>query len=96
MPRVALRPGSRPRRPLSAATERAMEVQVALRELRTTTHPLWEAAVASGNGLLMAECKALAQTLRIANRQAQRAAAIADGLAVCADGLFEPGHGRAA
>lgn len=96
MPRVAANPGSRPRRPQSAVVEHAMEVQVGLRALRSSTHPLWESAIASGNGLLMAECKALAGTLRIANRQAQRIAAIADGLVVCADGLFEPGHGAAA
>lgn len=78
------------------AVEHAMEVQVGLRALRKSTHPLWESAVASGNGALVAECHALAMTLRVANRQAQRIAAIADGLLACPDGLFEPGHGAAA
>jgi hypothetical protein len=85
MPRIAANPGSRPRQPLSAATEAAMEVQVGLRALRSLTHPLWESAVASGNGLLVTECHALAMTLRVANQQAQRVAAIADGLVVGAD-----------
>lgn len=75
--------------------ERAMEVQVAIRDLRSATHPLWEAAVASGNWSVMAECKALAATLKVAAGQARRIASLAEP-GVCADGLLEPGHGVAA
>jgi hypothetical protein len=60
------------------AVEHAMEVQVSLRALRSATHPLWEAAVATGDADLIAECHALAQTLRVANVQARRIAALAE------------------
>ena len=79
------------------AVERAMEVQVAIRGLRSATHPLWEAAVASGNWSVIAECKALAATLKVAATQARRIAALAEpGANECADGLHRIGHGRAA
>jgi hypothetical protein len=79
------------------AVERAMEVQVAIRELRTTTHPLWEAAVASGNWTVIAECKALAATLKVAAAQARRIASLAEPSVMdCSEGLRRTGHGRAA
>lgn len=62
-----------------------MEVQARLRTLRSATHPLWEAAVATGDGALISECHALAQTLRVANVQARRIA-----------GLAEPDHAEVA
>lgn len=74
----------------------AMEAQVGLREFRRSRARLFEAALQSGNHAAVAEAHALAATLRIAEKQARRLAGIADGLITCADGLFEPGHGRAA
>lgn len=74
--------------------ERAMEVQVALRSMRTHTHPLYEAAVATGNWTLLAECRALAATLKVAALQTRRIAGMAE--TACADGVEAPGHGRAA
>lgn len=77
--------------------ERAMECQVAIRELRSATHPLWEAAVASGNWAVMAEAKALAATLKTAAGQARRIAGLAEPSFVdCSEGLRRTGHGRAA
>lgn len=81
-----------PRR--TPTVELAMEAQVAIRELRSATHPLWESAVASGDWSVIAEVKALAATLKIAAGQARRIAALAEP-GVCADGLFEIGHGKA-
>lgn len=82
-------------RPMVLA-EQAMETTSLIRELRRQTAPLFEAAMRSGNGAAMAEAHALASTFRVAERQAKRIAGIADGLVVCADGLWEPGHGAAA
>lgn len=74
----------------------AMEAQVSLRTLRRDLAPLWEAALRSGNAAAIAEAKHVADSVRIAEKQAKRLAGIADGLVTCADGLFEPGHGAAA
>ncbi len=79
----------------SPLVDRAMETQVALRDLRRVTVPLWEAAVASGNWTAMSEAKALAATLRSATLQCRRIAGLADGIA-CPDGFGLAGHGRAA
>lgn len=77
--------------------EHAMEAQVAIRELRTATHPLWLSAVASGNWTVIAECKALAATLKVAAAQARRIAALAEpGVNECADGVRAMNHGAAA
>lgn len=72
-----------------------METQVAIRDLKRATAPLFEAAVASGNWHAMAEAKALAATLHGASLQARRIAGIADGIE-CPDGLDRPTHGKAA
>jgi hypothetical protein len=75
--------------------EQAVEFQVALRDLRrTSAAPLWEAAIASGDWGQLADAKALDGALRIAERIAKRMAGRVN--AACADGLLEPGHGRAA
>jgi len=77
--------------------ERAMEVQVAIRDLRSATHPLYEAALASNDWNLLAECRALSATLKAAAHIARRIARFAEpGPRECADGLLEPGHGAAA
>lgn len=76
--------------------EHSMEFQAELRSLRAITHPMWLEACRTGNYALMSEVKAIAATLRVAQHQAQRIAAIAEAPGVCADGLFEPGHGKAA
>lgn len=76
------------------AVEHAIETQVALRALRSATHPLWEAAIATGNWSLIAEVKALAATLKVANTQARRIAGLAE--TACPDQLVGLGHGRAA
>lgn len=79
------------------AVERAMEAQVAIRALRSQTHPLYEAAIATGNWTLIAECRALAATLKVAATQARRIAGLAEpGANECADGMRQIGHGRAA
>ena len=96
MPRAAANPGSRPRSPRNAVVEQAMEFQLHLDTVRGLTHPLFEAAIRTGDGALISECQALAKTLKAAHIQVRRIAGIADGLVVCADGLFEPGHGAAA
>ena len=74
----------------------AMEAQVALRDTRRGMAPMYESALRSGNVSLIAEAKAVADSLRVAERQAKRLAGMADGLITCADGLWEPGHGAAA
>lgn len=74
----------------------AMEAQVALRDTRRRMAPMYESALRSGNVYAIAEAKAVAESIRVAERQAKRLAGIADGLITCADGLFEPGHGAAA
>lgn len=77
--------------------EHAMEAQVGIRALRSATHPLWEAAIATGNWTLISEVKALAGTLKVAAAQARRIAALAEPSEhECADGIREPGHGKAA
>lgn len=86
----------RPYQPRSAVVENAMECQLELDVLRSMTHPLYEAAVKTGRGDVIGECQALSRTLKSAHLQLRRIAGLADGLVVCADGLFEPGHGAAA
>lgn len=82
-------------KPISLA-EHAMEAVADLRETRRRMAPLYEAALRSSNAAAISEAKHVAESIRIAERQSRRLAGIADGLVVCADGLFEPGHGRAA
>lgn len=77
-------------------TEHAMDAQSILRETRRRMAPMYEAALRSHNVAAIAEAKAVAESIRIAERQSKRLAGIAEGLLVCADGLFEPGHGAAA
>lgn len=81
-------------RPVSA-TEHAMEVQARIRRLRKDTAPMFEAALATGDFVVLAETHALAETLRVAQLQAKRLAGLADAIG-CADGIRRPGHGRAA
>lgn len=94
MPRLAADPGSRPRRPSTAAVEHAMEVQTSIRAAQHTTAPLWEAAIRLGNWALLAECKALDATLKAGMTQARRIAGLAE--TACPDGIEATGHGRAA
>lgn len=96
MPRTAMNPGSRPRQPRSAVVELAMEFQLSLDKLRAATHPLFEAALRTGDGAVIGEAQALSRTLKSAHLQIRRLTGLADGLITCADGLFEPGHGAAA
>ena len=82
-----------PRRP--AIDEQSVEFQVALRDLRRRhAAPLWECAIASGDWGQLSDAKALDGVLKVAERIARRMAGRA--AAGCADGLLEPGHGRAA
>ena len=75
--------------------EAAVEFQVALRDLRRGPAALlWESAIGSADWGQLSDAKALAGVLRVAERIARRMAGRAQ--APCADGLFEPGHGRAA
>ncbi len=81
-------------RPLSL-DESSVEFQVAVRDLRRRQGaPLWEAAVASGDWGQLADAKELERLLRITERIARRMAGRTG--AACADGMLEPGHGRAA
>jgi hypothetical protein len=82
-------------RPIAMA-EFAVEAQAVLRETRRQMAPLYEAALRTHNAAVISEAKHVAESLRIAQVQAKRLAGLADGLHGCADGLFEPGHGRAA
>lgn len=77
-------------------TEHAVEAQAVLRETRRAMAPMYAVALRSGNAAAISEAKHVAEPIRVAERQARRLAGIADGLITCADGLFEPGHGRAA
>lgn len=75
--------------------EQSVEFQVALRDLRRRfAAPLWEAAIASGDWGQLSDAKALDGVLKVADRIAKRMAGRVS--APCADGLLEPGHGRAA
>lgn len=74
--------------------EHGMEAQERIRALRKSCAPLYEAALASGNHAVMAETKALAETLRVAGVQAKRLTGYAES--ACPDGLTLFGHGRAA
>jgi hypothetical protein len=78
-----------------AVIEHAMEAQVACASLRKVAAPLWEAAIASGDWNLLAECKALSTTIRIASVQLRRIAGRAETLD-CPDDIAKPGHGAAA
>ena len=82
-------------RPITLS-EHAVEAQVVIRDARRAMAPMYEAALRSHNAAAISEAKHVAGTLKVAERQARRLAGIADGLLVCADGLFEPGHGIAA
>lgn len=82
-------------RPVGLA-ELAVEAQVLIRATRRGMAPLFEASLLSHSAAAISEAKHVADSLRVAERQAHRLAGIADGLMVCADGLFEPGHGAAA
>ncbi len=78
-----------------AVDEAAVEFQVGVRELRRhAAAPLWEAAIGSGDWGALADAKALDQLLRTADRIAKRMAGRVSP--ACADGILEPGHGRAA
>jgi hypothetical protein len=79
-----------------ALAEVAVEAQITIRDARRRMAPMFEAALRSHNAAAISEAKHVAETLRIAERQAHRLAGIADGIIECADGLFEPGHGAAA
>ena len=73
----------------------AVEFQARVRELRRRdAAPLWEAALASGDWGQLSDAKALDHLLRVADRIAKRMAGRVN--AACADGILEPGHGRAA
>jgi len=75
--------------------EAAVEFQAGVRELRRrAAAPLWEAAIGSGDWSQLADAKALDGLLRVADRIAKRMAGRVS--AVCADGILEPGHGKAA
>lgn len=76
-------------------TELAIDAQVGIRDLRRATAPLYEAALRSGDFDVMAETKALAETLRVAGVQARRIAGLGDRIA-CPDGRLGLWHGRAA
>lgn len=81
---------------LALASELAVDAQVVLRETRRRMAPLYEASLRTHNASVIAEAKAVADSLRVAERQARRLAGMADGLVACEDGLFGPAHGKAA
>lgn len=82
-------------KPHSLVALRSMDLQVEVRELARSAAPMFEAAMATGDWNLIAETKALAQSLRVVGIQAKRVAGMADAIA-CPDGESAPGHGRAA
>jgi hypothetical protein len=75
--------------------EHAMEAHARLRRLRKDVAPMFEAALGTGDWNVVAETKALAETLRIGQLQAKRLAGMAEAIP-CVDGIAEPGHGAAA
>ena len=80
---------------LLAIDEASIEFQAGVRELRHhAAAPLWEAAIASGEWAQLSDAKALDGILRVADRIAKRMAGRV--ASTCADGILEPGHGRAA
>ena len=72
-----------------------MEAQAVIREARRACAPLHEAALASGDFAVMAETKALADTLRVAQMQARRLTGFAESVS-CPDGRVGMFHGRPA
>lgn len=78
-----------------ALDELAVEAQVRIRDTRRGLAPLFEASLATGDWRVMAETKALAETLRVAGVQAKRLAGLAAGI-TCPDGRVGLWHGRAA
>ena len=75
--------------------ECSVEFQARLRELRReAAAPLWEAAIGTGDSSQLRDAKQLDQLLRVADRIAKRMAGRVRS--TCADGMLEPGHGRAA
>lgn len=64
-------------RPVALAEE-AVEAQVVIRDATRRCAPLYVAAVASGDRAVMAETKALADTLRWARSQARRIAGLGE------------------
>lgn len=79
----------------ATAVNLACDAQAALHQLRRDTAPLFAAALATGDYVLVSETHALANTLRVAAIQARRIAGLADSIA-CPDGRSRLGHGRAA
>ena len=78
-----------PRRtPRLHATDRAMDLQVAARELRREGAELWAAARESNDYGLLSEARALAGLLRAVEASARRCAGIAEGLEECSGGLW--------
>ena len=77
------------------AVEHAIEVQVALTDLRRACGPLWQSAIASGDWTLISQCQALSVTLSTVSLQLRRLSGRADSIA-CPDGCAQHGHGRAA
>lgn len=77
--------------------ELAIDVQVAIVELRRVVAPMYEAAIASGRWDAMAEAKSIADDLNRAQRGAKRLAGLAEGCeAEHTFGLFHGAGGRAA
>lgn len=76
MPRLAVVPGSRPRLPRAAVAEQAIEVQVALRDVRTGG--LWGAAFKTGDPELIESCKTLDAMLRATIEIARQVAGLAE------------------
>jgi hypothetical protein len=74
--------------------EYSMEVQARLRQVRRDASPLYERALATGNYAFLQEVNALAGLIRTAETVAKRVTQFAES--ACADGIAEPGHGRAA
>lgn len=81
--------------PRTPAVEHAMEAQAALHTLRRLCAPLWAAAMASGDWILMSDRHALADRLRADGRQLRRITGELEAIE-CPDGLAAAGHGRAA
>lgn len=85
---------ARPAAPKVQIVHLAMDTQADLLRVQVHAAPLFEAALATGDWSLMSEVHSLAGLLKVARKQAKRIAGMADSM--CADGIAEPGHGRAA
>lgn len=78
MPRLAIHPGSRPRRAESALTEQAVELQADLAELERDAAPMWDTARRTRRPAFVDQVRLIAKLIRAAHLRARALAGAAD------------------